>query len=40
MPNYDKRILSKQALELGFIRDTFEKVCRLSTVSMVKCWSE
>ncbi len=32
MQNYDKRILSKQAKELGFIRDTFEKVCRLSDV--------
>lgn len=32
MPNYDKRILSKQAMELGFIRDTFEKVYRLSYV--------
>lgn len=32
MPNYDKRALSQQAQELGFIRDTFEKVCRLSSV--------
>jgi predicted nucleotidyltransferase component of viral defense system len=32
MPNYDKQTLSKQARELGFIRDTFEKVCRLSSV--------
>lgn len=32
MPNFDKRTLSQQAQELGFIRDTFEKVCRLSSV--------
>lgn len=32
MPNYDKQTLSRQAQELGFIRDTFEKVCRLSSV--------
>lgn len=32
MLRYDKRTLSKQAQELGFIRDTFEKVCRLSSV--------
>jgi predicted nucleotidyltransferase component of viral defense system len=32
MPKYDKRTLSMQAQELGFIRDTFEKVSRLSSV--------
>jgi predicted nucleotidyltransferase component of viral defense system len=32
MPNYDKRSLSQQAQNLGFVRDTFEKICRLSTV--------
>lgn len=32
MPQYDKRILSQQAKELNFIRDTFEKVSRLSKV--------
>jgi len=29
MPVYNKAILSAQAAELGFIRDTFEKVLRL-----------
>ena len=28
--DYDKRKLGKQARELGFIRDTLEKVFRLS----------
>jgi predicted nucleotidyltransferase component of viral defense system len=32
MPKYDKLTLSQQAQELGFNRDTFEKVCRLSSV--------
>jgi len=30
MPQYDKRLLSQQAKGLNFIRDTFEKVSRLS----------
>lgn len=29
---YDRKILGKQARELGFVRDTFEKVCRLSDI--------
>lgn len=29
MPKYDKIQLSKKAKELGFVRDTFEKVNRL-----------
>lgn len=32
MPDYDKRKLREQAKELGFIRDTLEKVCRLIEV--------
>jgi predicted nucleotidyltransferase component of viral defense system len=32
MPQYDKRILSQQARKLNIIRDTFEKVSRLSKV--------
>lgn len=32
MPNYDKQTLSRQAQKLGFVRDTFEKICRLSAV--------
>lgn len=32
MPKYDKLILSEQAKELNFIRDTFEKVYRLAHV--------
>lgn len=32
MPIYDKQTLSQKAQELGFIRDTFEKVYRLSSV--------
>ena len=30
MPSYNKQTLSKQAQELGFIRDTFEKMVRLA----------
>jgi len=30
--NYDKKLLSKQAQELGFVRDTFEKMLRLATI--------
>jgi len=29
---YNKKNLSKQAEELGFIRDTFEKMLRLSEI--------
>jgi len=32
LPNLNKQDLSKQASELGFIRDTFEKVHRLSNI--------
>ena len=32
MSDYDKRKLGKQAQELGFIRDTLEKVFRLSEI--------
>ena len=32
MPEYDKRKLGKQAQEMGFIRDTLEKVLRLSEI--------
>lgn len=32
MPDYDKHKLGKQARELGFIRDTVEKVFRLSEI--------
>lgn len=32
MSEYSKQILGKQAQELGFVRDTFEKVCRLTDI--------
>ena len=32
MTVYDKAVLSRQAAELGFIRDTYEKVLRLADV--------
>lgn len=32
MTSYNKQTLSKQARELGFVRDAFEKVCRLSEI--------
>jgi predicted nucleotidyltransferase component of viral defense system len=32
MPNFDKAVLGARAAELGFIRDTFEKVVRLSEI--------
>jgi predicted nucleotidyltransferase component of viral defense system len=32
MPMYDKALLGRQATELGFIRDTYEKVLRLADV--------
>ena len=32
MMKYDKIFLGKQARELGFVRDTFEKVCRLADI--------
>ena len=32
MMQYDRITLGKQARELGFVRDTFEKVCRLVDV--------
>ena len=30
MPNYDKLVLGKKARELGFVRDAFEKMARLT----------
>ena len=32
MTQYDRMTLGRQAKELGFVRDTFEKVCRLADV--------
>ncbi len=32
LPDYDKRKLGKQAQELGFVRDTLEKVYRLAEI--------
>ncbi|HNZ63842.1 MAG TPA: hypothetical protein PKH23_05910 [Bacillota bacterium] len=32
MMQFDRISLSRQAKELGFVRDTFEKVCRLADV--------
>jgi len=32
MPSYNKQMLSKQAAELGFVRDTFEKMVRLAEI--------
>ena len=32
MLKYSKAELDRQAKELGFVRDTFEKVCRLTDV--------
>ena len=32
MPIYDKLALGKKARELGFIRDTFEKMSRLTEI--------
>ncbi len=32
MTQYDRITLGRQAKELGFVRDTFEKVCRLVDV--------
>jgi predicted nucleotidyltransferase component of viral defense system len=32
MAAYDKQTLSKQAQELGFVRDTFEKMLRLAEI--------
>ena len=32
MMRFDRITLGRQAKELGFVRDTFEKVCRLSDV--------
>lgn len=32
MPQFDKITLGRQARELGFVRDTFEKVCRLAEI--------
>jgi hypothetical protein len=32
MVEWDKSLLGKQAKELGFVRDTYEKVCRLTEI--------
>lgn len=32
MMQFDRMILGRKARELGFVRDTFEKVCRLINV--------
>ena len=32
MTQYDRITLGRQAKELGFVRDTFEKVCRLADI--------
>lgn len=32
MPEWNKLLLAKQAKELGFVRDTYEKVCRLTEI--------
>lgn len=29
---YNRMVLGRQARELGFVRDTFEKICRLADV--------
>lgn len=34
MMQFDRITLGKQARELGFVRDTFEKVCRLADILM------
>ena len=32
MTEWNKLLLGKQAKELGFVRDTYEKVCRLTEI--------
>ena len=32
MMQFDRMTLGKKARELGFVRDTFEKICRLADV--------
>lgn len=32
MIQFDRNTIGRQAKELGFVRDTFEKVCRLADV--------
>ena len=32
MMQFDRMALGRQAKELGFVRDTFEKVCRLADI--------
>ena len=32
MPEWNKLLLGKQAKELGFVRDTYEKICRLTEI--------
>ena len=36
MMRFDRITLGRQAKELGFVRDTFEKVCRLADVLLWK----
>ena len=36
MMQFDRMTLGKKARELGFVRDTFEKVCRLADVLDLK----
>jgi hypothetical protein len=42
MMQFDRISLGRQAKELGFVRDTFEKVYRLADVlsfmGMTRCW--
>ena len=35
MMRFDRIMLGRQAKELGFVRDTFEKVCRLADILAV-----
>jgi len=32
VPEWNKLLLGRQAKELGFVRDTYEKVCRLTEI--------
>ncbi len=36
MTRFDRITLGRQAKELGFVRDTFEKVCRLAVLSFME----
>ena len=40
MIQFDRNTIGRQAKELGFVRDTFEKVCRLADVlKFLRCIS-